>query len=391
MNLLKIIILILISCIFLNCKEDKVYAHDPMDESLTEKEAYFNDYEASEMKFGYINTKGELVIMDKYDGVREFSEGLAAVNYQGQWGYIDVNGRTVIDFTYRSAFAFHDGIARVQDFDQKYWYVDRTGKVLNQQGLTLAYDSSDGLARIKLDKGYNFISMSGDTLLDESYQGARDFEYGLAVIKNFGYYGVISTTGDFVIPASYNKINVDPTTIRVKQNNQYILFNHLGERINKIAYASCSPYQSGRAVVSLNGILSMISDEGKILYALDPVIKRAEPANSKLWRVFTDQGTAIMNEQGIIISDYYEEIFNYSGDRAGYLSNEKWGFLDLKGQEIIPAAYDLIWDFKDGRARVVTQGGIGFIDPFGSLVIPPVFFEVKDFDEGRARVQIYRG
>lgn len=50
-------------------------------------------------KVGYLNTQGEWSIKPQFDGARDFSEGLAAVNrggkchMGGKWGYVDKNGK----------------------------------------------------------------------------------------------------------------------------------------------------------------------------------------------------------------------------------------------------------------------------------------------------------
>jgi translation initiation factor 6 (eIF-6) len=40
-------------------------------------------------KYGFIDTKGNLVIPPVYDDAWHFSEGLARVEINGKWGYID--------------------------------------------------------------------------------------------------------------------------------------------------------------------------------------------------------------------------------------------------------------------------------------------------------------
>ena len=48
-------------------------------------------------KYGYINTKGKIVIYFKLDFADLFSEGVALVNKDGKKQFINKNGETVID------------------------------------------------------------------------------------------------------------------------------------------------------------------------------------------------------------------------------------------------------------------------------------------------------
>ncbi len=390
----KCFLSIVIISLMMGCLMDTEPSVDTMDESLSEEEAFYADYEPSEMKFGYINTAGQLAIRDLYDGVREFAEGLAAVNLGGKWGYIDLFGQTVINHEYRSAFAFKEGIARVQDFDKKYWFIDKTGKRLNEEGFDQAYDCIDGLIRVMTVRGYNYISLQGDTLLPDLCDGARDFKNGLAVVRRFGLSGVIDPKGEQVLPYEFRSVYIEDNVIRAKEAKVYELYSLTGKKLTTAAdqYSSISGFQNGKAVAESAAGLVMISEDGKKLFPLDSKIQRAEPAGGSIWRIIVEGGVQLMSEDGTLLTNQvHDQIFNFSDGLACYAEGEKWGYLNEQGEVQIPASYDLIWDFKDGRARVVTQRGIGFVDKTGELVIPPIFFEVKDFDNGLARVQIYRG
>lgn len=64
--------------------------------------------------YGFINTKGDLVIDCIYEDADLFGEdGLAPVMLGGKWGYIDENGHCVIDFLYDSADEMYNGCAEV--------------------------------------------------------------------------------------------------------------------------------------------------------------------------------------------------------------------------------------------------------------------------------------
>ncbi|ECH5021687.1 WG repeat-containing protein, partial [Campylobacter coli] len=47
--------------------------------------------------WGFIDKSGKIVIEPKFDGVGNFSEGLAGVELNGKWGFIDKSGKIVIE------------------------------------------------------------------------------------------------------------------------------------------------------------------------------------------------------------------------------------------------------------------------------------------------------
>ena len=47
-------------------------------------------------KWGYVNSKKEIVIPPKFDDALPFSEKLAAIKMRDKWGYIDGKGRVII-------------------------------------------------------------------------------------------------------------------------------------------------------------------------------------------------------------------------------------------------------------------------------------------------------
>ncbi len=87
-------------------------------------------------KGGYIDTKGRWAIKPQFDGLSDFSEGLAAVNLGancgmgGNWGYIDKNGNTVISFRFLSAGQFQNGRACVWEERGKGQLIDRNGNTI---------------------------------------------------------------------------------------------------------------------------------------------------------------------------------------------------------------------------------------------------------------------
>jgi hypothetical protein len=80
-------------------------------------------------KYGFIDQTGKEIIPPRFDATDKFSEGLAAVQITKEWGYIDTKGELVIKLTGISqAHAFHKGLAEVVTREGRWGYIDKTGK-----------------------------------------------------------------------------------------------------------------------------------------------------------------------------------------------------------------------------------------------------------------------
>ncbi|MPM68142.1 hypothetical protein SDC9_115073 [bioreactor metagenome] len=71
--------------------------------------------------------------------------------------------------------------------------------------------------------------------------------------------------------------------------------------------------------------------------------------------------------------------------------NGRWGFIDTSGKFIIKPEYlPRIWGspmiFCEGLAAVRTETGTGFINTRGEIVVPAVYSSAEDFSDGLARV-----
>ncbi len=103
-------------------------------QAQTEKqeiEDYIGNCDANNIcKYGIkeISTDKELTSL-KYDGATVFSaDGLAAVKLNGKWGYVNTKGDVIIPFQYDNiVMAFSFGEAKVT-LNGRTFYIDKTGK-----------------------------------------------------------------------------------------------------------------------------------------------------------------------------------------------------------------------------------------------------------------------
>lgn len=66
----------------------------------------------------------------------------------------------------------------------------------------------------------------------------------------------------------------------------------------------------------------------------------------------------------------YDELGEYSEGMAPVRKGEKWGYIDTKGNELIPCKYDEASRFSEGVAAVSQNGKWGYINTNGETVIP---------------------
>ena len=127
-------------------------------------------------KWGYINTKGEEVIVCSYDYAEPFSEGYAAVNKDTKWGYINNKGEEVIPFTFDNMpKPFCEGLAAVCK-DNKWGWIDKNGETAIP--FTVKAEDvgnfSEGLAfvyRERFDSKFSFIDKNGKDVFSGKMYG----------------------------------------------------------------------------------------------------------------------------------------------------------------------------------------------------------------------------
>ena len=65
--------------------------------------------------------------LPRYDRIRPYSEGFAAVEKNGRWGFIDRKGRETVRPQYQDVLAYGESRAAVKR-DGRWGFIDTTGK-----------------------------------------------------------------------------------------------------------------------------------------------------------------------------------------------------------------------------------------------------------------------
>lgn len=162
-----------------------------------------------------------------------------------------------------------------------------------------------------------------------------------------------------------------------RNNDGYIVVTELADYLKE----AVTNYSNRRQTPQYGTINDIDLDRGDVVfivpgkYALTP----AEIA----WNNFRGLAKSLMK---------YDEISPYSEGLASAKLNNKYGFIDKTGREIIPPKYDSVGSFSEGLAWVriyeLEKSKYGFIDKTGREIIPINYDYADSFSEGLSAVRV---
>ncbi len=86
--------------------------------------------------------------------------------------------------------------------------------------------------------------------------------------------------------------------------------------------------------------------------------------------------------------EQYDQLSSFSEGYAAVKKGNKWGYINTKGEEVLPCVYDDAGAFGDGLAAIQKNNKWGYIDTKGKVVIPINIeaMTVNKFSEGLALI-----
>lgn len=152
-------------------------------------------------KYGFLDSKNNLVIPLQYEYADDFKEGLACVAKNGKYGFIDENGKVVIPFRFDGAAFFFNGKAQIEMImheGRKYLLINREGKTVTNEYDYIG-DFYYGRAVVRKGDLLGFIDEEGNEAIDLKFVDAQNFdETGVALVgdKLKKYY--IDKAGNYI-------------------------------------------------------------------------------------------------------------------------------------------------------------------------------------------------
>lgn len=429
-----------------------------------------------------VDPSGNEIFSKNYNEVQDFSEGLAAVSINKKWGFIDTLGKEIIPPRYDSVIGgFEVGVDFVQQAG-KWSLIDKAGKALGNLkfsavGEGVFYENLDGLFGIEMNGKWGYIDKNGKLIIPCIYEDVQNFNDGMAVVNLKGKYGYINKTGKLVIPAKFyyaryfnngiaevsltendefasyinktgkeyrqkstapttanNQVLVpflkggkivlaDSSTMQVKDGHEFVVsaysfeslfskdlikigydglgFGFVNKRGKMVGlredfynkqqyrgiYDEAEGFQEGYACVRLGLSWSFIDSSGKEVFPQTRyTFSKAKSFNEGLAAVKTKAWGFINKKGQTVIPCKYDTVFSFHEGLAVVMLGNKWGYIDKSGKVIVPPQYEKVYDFKEGLALVSSNSKYGFLDKTGKLIVPLQFNNATEFENGVAAV-----
>lgn len=332
---------------------------------------------------------------NEYEDLKLFSNGLSAAKKNGLWGYVNINEKVIIPFIYKNAFDFKDNIAIASNISNKKGIINNKGiEVIPfiysgfrdlKNGMRLGYRYDENFKK-KWDL-INTIDLKAISLNSEAQ---LDPSESLLAIKRNNKWGFIDKNGNVIIEFNFDDVfHFSEGLARVKLNDNWVVIDKNGN----VLFGGVTKYlffdfHEGLIVMERDGKWGFLDKNGneKIIAKFDAVdnfkngFAKVKINNESA--LIDKNGDVVLQMKGIeIAGDYCEGLIKVE-------RNRKFGFIDLRGKEIVQIEYDGAENFFNGLAIVWKNGRYGLINKKGEVVIPLEYNQLF-FDNNY--LQVYKG
>lgn len=309
-------------------------------------------------KWGFNDSNNVLIIDCQYDEVLNFQEGKAAVKKNSYWGFINTNGDICSDFIFERVNSFCDGMASVCIRSTKEYSISKNSYRISE------IDKKS----YKVEKQYflkwGFINHTGQIVIPIQYANVKDFSEGLAMVETLINY----SDGMSWFEKKYKIDFIDKTGRNVIKLNNYVTSS---------GWDSDFWQYHNKAYTFIDGRCKVYTPYVSKEFNQDVIINKSGDiilSNLNYDRIMS-------YSEGLAAVAHVTRLVNVNGE--DYFE-EKWGFVDLNGNEIIDCKFNNVGSFKEGLAPVCLNQKWGFINKEGFVVISPKFEAVRQFSEGLA-------
>lgn len=274
----------------------------------------------------------------------------------GKYGFCTPDKEILVECIFEQAEPFSDGYALVRRSSGGYMFIDDKGKVLyppENIHIQFAKSFQEGLAFIQTTEKKGFINTEGQ-IVTHGFDYVEGFKNGLAIVDK----------SESVFSRNYLLVHSNGPRVGV--------INKVGVEIIPCDFLACHRCENGSFKVTAIGYVdyNIIYDSAgnelpppKNIIEFDPDFKEGlfptryiEGGNG-----YTDK------ENNILVDAVYDNTYPFNEGFGRVFRNGRYGFINRRGEEVIPLKYRSASEFNNGLAFVNWLNGKGFyIDKMGN-------------------------
>lgn len=276
----------------------------------------------------------------------------------------------------------------------------KEGQIIN--GLETIYEFKNGIARIKSNNKFGFVDTANKIVIPIVFDDLSDFNKGLARAKYNSKWGFIDSKGKFVVQPQYNEVSEfdEHNLARVVIKDKWGIIDRTGKIILPIEFVIEYYYSRWRSddlmvvakyknILAIDYIHGVYDINGKqilpIIYDDIDIIELKDKDYNKIEYPYIhaslDGKWGVVNRQNDIIVPFkYSDrdcIKPFKNGFAAVKVNERWGFVDEKGIEVITPKYERVEDYMFGFFIVKQKEKWGAIDSKNKEMIPCIYNKLE--------------
>jgi hypothetical protein len=282
-------------------------------------------------KWGFVGADSEWKVKPKFDGAQPFSEGMAPIKIKHMWGYIGESGKVSIKPKFTQVLPFSEGLAAVE--------------IETPQG-----------------KRWGYINFTGTFIIIPQFTHAESFKNGRAVVVSPSIQPkeryIINQSGAPITPPFMKKsLRGDwlklSTLIPGTKDSAFCFVHAQGEQLTPW-YLSNFELGKPNQKVCLPSQTNQTNEPGD-----------AFTGNLKT-RLY-----AIINEKGVVISPWLEEIEQFHLGVAPAKKNNRYGFVNAEYQWVNEPQFISIKLLKEGIYTAQLEEEIFVLTNYKGDIISP--------------------
>ncbi len=205
---------------------------------------------------------------------------------------------------------------------------------------------------------WGFIDKNGNVVVDFRYDEVKSYSGGVAVVYKDGKAGLVDYNGKEILKPAFSDIY---------------------DFVGKYGYFVIRKEVDGR----IDESYGFLENSGKVV--VEPVYGYVKFIYSDIAAVRNKNGSKYfllkIGENKKITDEIFDDINNFSEDRAAFKSNEKYGVVDVSGRIIVEPKYNDIRDYKDGYAIARTNKKDGVLDKEGNVLLDFIYDEIVGIEK----------